>query len=162
VVVADRAEAVTAKKVTAPGADQLTLLTPLTPLDGAEKVKKVKKVTDQARGTVTPLPDRPPNESSLALAVRLGWTLPHVAHVYGVSAGAASLLAADGNLEDVVRARHEDDPGGLRAALDALARRAGGYAAMTTFATWQPYRTARSDEDDDLDARWDGTPWGRR
>jgi hypothetical protein len=134
----------------------------LTPLDGAEKVKKVKKVTDQARGTVTPLPDRPLDEDPLALAVRLGWTLPHVARAYGISPGAAGLLAAEGNLEDVAHARYGDDPGRLHAALDVLARRAGGYAAMTAFATWQPYRTARADEDDEEDDRWEGTPWGRR
>jgi hypothetical protein len=136
----------------------------LTPLDGAEKVKKAKKVTDQARGTVTPLPDRPPDEDPLTLAVRLGWTLPHVARAYGISPDAASLLAADGNLEDVVHARYGDDPGGLRAAVDALARRAGGYAAMAAFATWQPYRrpATAADEDDEDDDRWDGTPWGRR
>jgi hypothetical protein len=49
VVVADRGEAVTAKKVTSPGTDRLTPLTFLTFLDGAKKVKKVKKVTDQVR-----------------------------------------------------------------------------------------------------------------
>jgi hypothetical protein len=71
------------------------------------------------------------------------------------------VLAADRNLEAVVRARYGDDPGPLRTKVAELARRAGGLDAAVGFAAWQPLRlTTVADEDDDGGDRWCDTPWG--
>jgi hypothetical protein len=127
---------VTAKKVTATGPDQLTLLTPLTPLDGAKKVKKAKSVTRSPLTEVTPLDGRRPRPVPVARCPVTPW-----------EAGAPPLDTVRAGVAywEPIQPHLTDDQ--LHADLD---QRAGGAQRAATFDTWQPYTAptliARSDE----------------
>ena len=112
-MVADRSEAMTAKKVTPVSPDQLTFLTALTALGDVKKdkkVNKVKKATVQVQEQVTALPPEPASPPLTEVRLRPSKTLPDL---------------SEGELE-------ED-----------LHRRAGGRPARETFDRWRPYRGGR-------------------
>lgn len=146
-VVADRTEAMTAKKTPSPSAGQLAPLALLAPLDApaddAKSAKGAKSSTRPPLGTVAPLPDADP----LELAVELGWSFRHLANAFGISGRATEILAGDGNLVDVIHDRVDREPEVLRRHIARMAAHAGGWDAMVRFGAWKSYgEPARHEE----------------
>lgn len=83
----------------------------------------------------------------VSVAHGLGWTLEHVATVYGISARACAVLRADGNLLDVVFQRYSGNPDRLASLLARLARGAGGAEALRELSVWAPSSATTADDE---------------